>query len=130
MAAIGDVAAIEALRHSHKAENVQRHEGQTEADDPAPEGPSAPLFLETKAERLWEPVLIAGEIAEQCAGDQQVVEMRHSECGVVDASRYHREQKARDTAYEERDDKPERKKHRHREFYLAPIDRGATQIRL
>src|SRR2546429_5517240 len=44
----GDIVALEALRHAHEAENIKRHEGQIDADDPGPEGPPAPFFLETK----------------------------------------------------------------------------------
>ena len=83
----------------------------------------APFFLEPKAERLREPVLVAGEIAEQRSGDEHVVEMRHQEGCIVHQIRHYREQNAGNAAKDKRYDKAKRKQHRHGKFYPAAIHR-------
>ena len=52
---------LHAARHAHQAQDVERHEGHVETDDPAPERGFAQAFVQPEAECLGEPVGVAGE---------------------------------------------------------------------
>ncbi len=90
------VVVLHAPRHAHEAQDVERHEGQVEADEPAPERGLAQALVQAEAERLGEPVGVAGEGAEQHAADDDVVEVRDQEQAVVqhEVGRRHRQQHA------------------------------------
>ncbi len=79
---IGDV--LHAPRAAPEAEHVERHEGEIEADEPAPEDRLARALVEREAERFREPVSVAGHDREHDAADDHVVEVRHQEQAVVD----------------------------------------------
>ncbi len=74
---------VQATGHAHQAQYVQRHEGEVEADQPAPEAGLAQALVELEAERLREPVVHAGDVAEQHAADDHVVEVSNQEQRVV-----------------------------------------------
>ena len=54
-ARVGDV--LQAPGHAHQAQHIERHEGEIEADEPAPEAGLAEAFVEGEPERLREPVI-------------------------------------------------------------------------
>src|SRR6185312_17086301 len=56
-------------RHAEEAHRIERHEGDIEADQPEPERSLAPALMQAEAERLREPVGVAGESAEQHTAD-------------------------------------------------------------
>ena len=90
----GHIVVLHPPRHAEKAQHVERHEGEVETDDPAPEcGLTQPL-MEPEPERLGEPVGVARERAEQHAADDHVVEVRHQKQAVVqnEIRRRHRHQ--------------------------------------
>src|SRR5262249_44393332 len=51
----GDIVMLQAPRRTHEPHDVERHEGQIEADHPAPERGLPPALLEPEAESLREP---------------------------------------------------------------------------
>ena len=73
-----------AAGHAHEAQHIQGSKGQIKADQPAPEGAFAPIFLQTKADGLGEPIIITGKKAEQRTGDQHIVEMGDQKQAVVE----------------------------------------------
>lgn len=73
-----DVLA-DATGHAHEAQYVERHEGDEEAGDPAPEGTLAPDVIQLEAERFREPVGDTGEATEHHAADDDVVEVGNQE---------------------------------------------------
>ena len=79
---IGDV--LHPPRPAPEAEHVERHEGEVEADEPAPEDRLAEPLVEREAERLREPVGVAGHEREHDAADDHMVEVRDQEQAVVD----------------------------------------------
>src|SRR5262249_36580470 len=54
---MGDV--LHPPRRAPEAEHVKRHEGQVEADEPAPENRLAEALVEREAESLREPISVA-----------------------------------------------------------------------
>ncbi len=74
---------VDAARHAHQAQDVQGRERHPEAHHPQPEGAQAPGAVELVAEGLGEPVVDAGEQAEQHAADDHVVEVGDQEQAVV-----------------------------------------------
>src|SRR3982074_1151371 len=60
--------------HTEQAEDIKRHKGDVEADQPTPERRLTKPFVKPEAERLWKPVGVAGERTEQHAADNDVVE--------------------------------------------------------
>src|SRR5205823_2416321 len=46
----GDVVVLHATGHSHEAHDIERHEGDVEAGDPAPERGLAQSFVQPEAE--------------------------------------------------------------------------------
>ena len=74
---------LQAPRHAHQADHIEGHESDMKADEPAPERPPAPAFVEREAERLGEPIHVAGEDAEYDARDDDVMEMGDQEQAVV-----------------------------------------------
>src|SRR3984893_17203037 len=78
-----DIVVLHATGHSHEAEDVERHEGDVEACDPAPERRLAESFVQPEAKRLREPIGVAGERAEEHPADEDVVEMGNEEKAVV-----------------------------------------------
>ena len=78
------VVVVHAARRAHEAEDVERHEGHVEADQPAPERRPCPSrSFSRKPNDLREPVGDAGQVAEHHAADDHVVEVRHQEQAVV-----------------------------------------------
>ena len=88
-----------------------------EADEPAPERTSAPAFVEHEAERLGEPIYVAGEGAEYDARDDDVVEMGDQEQAVVHLpiDGGHGQQHAGQAAQDERHHEADGPQDRHRE---------------
>ena len=82
-------------------------------------------LVQAEAERLGEPVSVAGEGAEQHAADDHVVEMGDQEQAVVqdEVGRRHRQQHAGHAADDEGDHEAERPQHRRREADPAAIHR-------
>ena len=80
---LGPIVVLHAPRHALEADHVKRHEGDVEADEPAPEGGLAEPLIEREAEGLGEPVGVAGEGTEHHAADDHVVKVRHQEQAVV-----------------------------------------------
>jgi len=78
-----NVVMLQASRHAHQADHVERHESDMEADEPAPECTPAPAFVEREAECLGEPINVAGEGGEYDARDDDVMEMGDQEQAVV-----------------------------------------------
>src|SRR5215813_4985150 len=70
----GDIVMLQAPRRTHEPEHVERHEGQIETDQPAPECGLPPALHEPEAESLREPVGVAGERGKHDAGDDDVME--------------------------------------------------------
>jgi hypothetical protein len=66
-----------------QAQRVQRHEGQVEADQPAPERDLAPELVQREAEHLREPERHGRQAAEHHAADDHVVEVGDQEQAVV-----------------------------------------------
>src|SRR5262249_59789866 len=58
-----NVVMLQAPGHAHQPNHIERHEREVEADEPAPERTPAPAFVEREAERLGEPIDVAGERA-------------------------------------------------------------------
>ena len=107
-ARVGDV--LEAPGHAHQAQGVERHEGEIEADEPAPEAGLAEPLVEGEAERLREPVIVAREHPEHDAADDDVVEMGDQEGAVVqhEIDRRDRQENAGQAADDERDHEADR----------------------
>src|SRR5262249_58192987 len=78
-----NVIVLQAPRHAHQAGYIKRHESEMEADEPAPERAPAPAFVEREAERLGEPIDVAGEDTEDDARDDDVMEVGNQERAVV-----------------------------------------------
>ena len=74
---------LHAAGHAHETQRVERHEGDIEADQPAPERGPAPAFVELEAECLGEPVIVTRHQAEHGATDDDIMEMRNQEQAVV-----------------------------------------------
>src|SRR5207245_6414453 len=72
-ARVGNV--LEAPRHAHHAQDIERHEGEIEANEPAPEAGLAEPLVKGKSERLGEPIIVARHRAEQHATDNDVMKM-------------------------------------------------------
>ncbi|KOS76519.1 hypothetical protein DM46_2854 [Burkholderia mallei] len=121
----GVVVVIQAARHAHEAEHIQRHERDIEADLPEPERGLAERLVQLEAEHLRKPVIEAREIAKQHAADDHVVKVRDQEQAVVQhevraGNRHHH---ARHPAERERHHEADRPEDRRREFEPAAIDR-------
>src|SRR5262249_2418227 len=63
-----NVIMLQAPRHAHQADHIERHEGDMETNEPAPECSRAPAFVEREAERLGKPIHVAGEYTEHDTG--------------------------------------------------------------
>ena len=87
--------------------------------------------MQLEAERLREPVSVAGERAEQHAADDDVVEVRDEEQAVVqhEVGGRHREQHAGHAADHERDDEAERPQHRRRTKTTRPPNIVNSQLK-
>ena len=105
--------------------DVERHEGDVEADQAHQNAALPQPFVQPEAERLGEPVGDAGKAGEQHAADDDVVEMRDQEQAVVqlEIGRRHREQHAGHAADDEGDDEADRPQHRRRKADAAAIHR-------
>ncbi|KAG1250743.1 hypothetical protein G6F68_012647 [Rhizopus microsporus] len=117
------VVLVHAPGHAHEAEHVQRHEGQVEADHPAGEGPLAQALVEGEAEHLREPVGKAGQVAEQRAADDGVVEVCDQEQAVVQQEVRARDgqQHAGHATDGEGDQERDGPQHRHAELDAAAV---------
>ena len=67
-----------------KPSTYRGKKARIKADQPAPEGAFAPIFLQTKADGLGEPIIITCQKAEQRTGDQHIVEMSDQKQAVVE----------------------------------------------
>src|SRR5262249_25259311 len=105
---------LKAPGHAHEAQLIKRHEGEIEADEPAPEAGLAPSFVKGEPERLHKPVVNTRKRAEHDATNDDVVKMGDKECavGAHEIARRHRQQYAGQTAGDERDDEADCKQHR------------------
>ncbi|EMH73405.1 hypothetical protein EHI8A_167850 [Entamoeba histolytica HM-1:IMSS-B] len=120
---VGVVVVVQTTGHAHEAQHVQRHEGDIEADQPAPEGLLIQLLVQLEAEDLREPVDHAGEVAEHGAADDHVVEVGDQEQAVVQhevGTRY-RQQDAGHAADAEGHDEAQGPEHRRGELDAALI---------
>ena len=119
------VVMLHAPGHAHQAQHVERHEGEMEADEPAPERGFAPAFVEREAECLGEPVIVAGHRAEHDAADDDVMEVRDQEHAVVqlEIDRRHGQQHAGHAADDEGHHEADGPQHRHRESNAAAVHR-------
>ena len=68
------VELAEPTGDAHEAKRIKRHEGEVEADEPAPERHLAPERVELETKRLGEPKCYCREDAEDDAADDDVVE--------------------------------------------------------
>ena len=112
-------------RRAHQAQRVKRHEGEIEADEPAPERRLAEPFVQRETEGLREPEIVAREDAEQHPADDDVVKVRHQEQAVVEheVGGRRRQQHSRHAADDESDHEAERPIDRHAESDPAAIHR-------
>src|SRR5580658_10152797 len=78
-----DIIMLHPAGHSHQAQDVQRHERDVEADEPAPERGLAKSLVQPETERFGKPIIVAGERAEEHSTDDDVVEMGYQEKAVV-----------------------------------------------
>ncbi len=119
----GIIEMAQATRHAHQAEHVQRHEGQVEAHHPEPERALAPERIELETECLGEPVVDAGEQAEEHAADNHIMEMRDQEQAVVqrEVRWWHGEHHAGHAANDEGHHEGHRPQHRHIELHATAI---------
>ena len=69
--------------HSHEAQHVNRHKGNKETDEPAPECTDTPFFVQGEAERFREPVSSTGEASEDHTTDNDVMEVCNQEQTVM-----------------------------------------------
>ncbi len=69
--------------HAHKAQHVQRHKGNKEADNPEPERALAPGFIQGKAERFREPVGHTSHTTKHHTTDNHVMEVCDQEQAVM-----------------------------------------------
>ncbi len=124
-----NVIVLHAARHALEPEHVERHEGDVEASHPEPEGGLAEPLVELEAERLREPIGVAGERAEQHAADDHVVEVSDQKKRIVqhEIGGRHRQQHARHAPDHERDHEGERPEHRHLEAH-APAPHGEEPV--
>src|SRR5262249_7302545 len=79
---IGNV--LQASGHAHQPQLIKGHEGEIEADEPAPKAGIAPSFVEGKPKGLGEPILVASERAEHDAADNDIVKMGAQRGGGMD----------------------------------------------
>src|SRR5690606_30799803 len=79
----GLLVGLHTTHGTKEAQCVERHEGEIEADQPAPEGALAPFFIQLEAERFREPVAEAGQHTKHHAADDDVVEVGDDEKTVV-----------------------------------------------
>ncbi len=102
--------------HALQTEPVKRQKGKGEPRNPEQRRGTAPAFVQAEPEGLWEPVVIAREQPKEHARDEDVVEMRHEEQGVVHLKADNRvgQHHAGQTADHEEVEEPGRVDHRHR----------------
>ena len=74
---------VDAARHAVQPEHVHREEREVEAEQHQPEVKLADLLAQHRPDHLREPVVDAGEEAEDRAAEEHVVEVRDDEVGVV-----------------------------------------------
>src|SRR3546814_1462267 len=74
---------VQATRHAHEPEHVQRRERQPVTGEPEPERDLAPERIELEAHRLREPVVDGRKQTEQHAADDHVMEVRDQKQAVV-----------------------------------------------
>src|SRR5438034_47575 len=105
---------LEAPRHAHHAQDIERHEGEVEADEPAPEAGFAQSLVEGESERLGEPIIVAGHRAEYDAADDDVMEMGDQKDAVVEheVDRWNGQQNAGHAADDEGDHEADRPQER------------------
>src|SRR3984957_4607915 len=71
----GHVVMLHSPGHAHEPHDIERHEGQVEAEKPTPECGLAPPPVAPEAERLREPEGVSGEHSKQHAADDHVMKM-------------------------------------------------------
>src|SRR5258708_23718398 len=72
-APLRDIVVLHSPRHAEKAQDIKRHEGDIEADQPEPERRLAETIMQPETECLRKPVGVAGKRAEQYSADDYVV---------------------------------------------------------
>lgn len=122
---------VQAARHAHEAENVDRHERDEETDEPADERVAAELFVELEAEHLRPPELHAREVAEHHAADNGVMEVSDQEQAVMqhEVRARDRQHHARHAAERERDDEADGPQNRRGELH-APRYIVKSQLKI
>ncbi len=118
--------------HSHQSQPVQRQECKAEPRHPQKRGAPRQLFVQAKAEGLGEPVMNPCEHAEQRARDQNVVEMRDHELGIVQliVDRRIGQDHPGQPAEDEKDEEPRQIDDRHRDPHPAAKQRRHPVIDL
>ena len=116
---------LHAPGRAHQAQRIERHEGEVEPDEPAPEGGLAEPFVQREAKSLGEPVVVAREGAEHHAADDHIVKMRHQEQTVVQHKirRRRRQHHAGHAADDKGDHEAYRPIDRDAETDAAPVER-------
>jgi len=74
---------LHATSHPLETDDVERHEGDVEANGPAPERGFPEPLIQHETKGLREPVGVAGKDTEYHATDDHVVKVRHQEQAVV-----------------------------------------------
>src|SRR6516165_3471169 len=57
----GNIVMLHSPRHTHEAEDIERHKGQIETEEPAPERGDPKVLFEAEAECLREPEGVSGK---------------------------------------------------------------------
>src|SRR5450755_5061701 len=78
-----DIVVLHSSRHAEKSEDIKRHEGDIEADQPKPERSFTEAIMQEEDERLGKPVGVAGKRTEQHPADDYVVKVSDQEQAVV-----------------------------------------------
>ena len=112
---------VQAARHAHEAQHIERHKGDEEAGDPAPEGTFAQTLVQLEAEGFREPEGEASQIAEHRATNDGVVEVGNQEQAVVQhvVSTRYGQQNAGHAAHGEGHHKAQGPQHRRGELHAA-----------
>ena len=93
--------------HPHETQHIQRHKGHIKTNDPEPESPLVPFFIQGETCRFREPVGHTSHTAEHHPADNHIMEVGNQEQTVVqnEVSSRNGQQDPGHPPYGERDDK-------------------------
>src|SRR5271167_2358732 len=74
---------LHAPRRTHKSQHVQRHEGEIEAEEPAPEHRFAEPLIQRETEGLGKPITDARHDTEDNSTNRYIMKVRNQEQTVV-----------------------------------------------